>query len=283
MSARQLPKVLLGGPAHNRAWSVPAWLGSLLGQRYPRDLLSLGVLVNDSRDRTLEACQVWGDMARREGCRRVVVERHDLGVTVDQTVRDKSRNLPAFATMRDAWVALRDDEEWLLQVDSDVQLPADTLAKLLRRALDHDVKMLAAVIPNNVGAAMHYTNVLDYREVSDGRTILTWARDVWYDRTDRVRPCAMTGAAVLLHRSIFDTGFRYASDLVPEVGEDKPFCDALSAAGIQPHCAPAIRATHWMQAPEDVSYVDDPGYHRRRAAYHAAMADLLEYHDGEAA
>jgi hypothetical protein len=299
------PKVMVGGPIRDRAWIAPTWLNALMSLEWPAEKLTLAVLENDSRDRTAAVCRWWLTEAAMLG-----VQTHfgsvELGSTRDNNVR-RGRDYEQFARARDAWVALRTDHEWLLQVDSDVQVSPETLVDLVRLAQGHGLKMLAAVIDNSDGSALEwFTNVMQAR--GDGG--FQHDNDAWQDFGPGVRPCALTGAVVLLHRSIFDSvepevdlvstvdgrcgagaprsqgaaveagpwglGLNYLQPEVQEQGEDGPFCRRLIEAGVVPHYAPGVRCSHHMRAPVRVDYLT-PEWHRRMACFHAnELAELRE-------
>lgn len=264
-----LPKVMIGGPVRDREWIAPTWLNALIGLDYPSEQLRLAVLVNDSVDRTAEVCSWWSRMAAMRGI-QALVEQHDFGCAIDNAYRGAGaqRDYLQFARVRDAWVDLRDDAEWLLSVDSDIQVPANLLRRLIELATEHSTPMLAAVIENNYGSPRFFCNVM----TRDERGGYWWPSDVIDDFSDGVKPCDLTGACVLLHRSIFDAGLRYAVPLAVGEGEDAPFCQTLISRGIQPHYAPSVRATHFMRPPVELSYLRDAEWHRRLAAWHAAEA-----------
>jgi len=294
--AEAMPKVMAGGPVRDREWSIPLWLGGLLDADYPRHLLTLAILVNDSQDGTFEACRWWGDLAKREGFGRVVIARQDFGTLADNNLRsvDDARDYSAFAKARQAWIGLARDEQKFFSVDSDVQTASDTLSRLVALSEQHQAAMLAAVLRNHAGAPYHHTNVMHWRDNGEGRRYLEHDFFAWeHPDTPGVRPCDLTGACVLLDRGCFDDGRGYlsvpASQIAAE-GEDEPFCAQLRAAGLQPHFAPSVRVTHWMEPPADLRYVQRADWHRRQAAWHAHAAEtgqaqgqpLREADDGEA-
>lgn len=277
-----LPNVMVGGPVRDREWSVPLWLGGLLNLDYPRELLTLALLVNDSRDETLRCCHWWADRARAEGWSRVVLVQQNFGTIADNNDR-AGRDFQAFAKARDAWVNLRQGEPWFFQVDSDVQCEADTLRHLVELAQAHELEMLAALLRNHVGCASHHTNVLHEMDNGEGRDFLYHDMHAWEDPPEvAVAPCDVTGACVLLSQTAYDAagGYRGAdTSEVAELGEDTPFCRRLTAAGIRPHYAPHVRVTHWMEPPARLDHQADHDWHLRQALYHLHRANVLERAD----
>ncbi len=274
-----LPQVMIGGPVRDRAWSVPLWLGGLLGLDYPRELLTLAVLVNDSSDATYDCCRWWADRARAEGFGRVLVAQQNFGTLADNNDRH-GRDFTAFAKARDAWVNLRQAEAWFFQVDSDVQVEADTLTRLVELAESHRLDMLAALLRNHVGCLDHHTNVAQWMTNPTATDFLYHDMHAWHDPPDSaVAPCDVTGACVLLSRTAYDTvgGYAVAGDeALQRYGEDTPFCRALAAAGIRPHYAPHVRVTHWMEPPARLDHQADSTWHLRQALYHLHRSNVLE-------
>jgi len=264
---------MVGGPIRERAWSVPLWMGGLLGSDYPRELMTLCALVNDSQDNTLEACRFWGELARAEGFGRVWIVEQNFGTTADNNVRDDHRDYIAFGKVRDTWSALLPaDCEWAWSVDSDIQVAPDTLRRLVELAVEHDAKMLSAVIDNSQGGGCaHHTNVMEYWPEEQYYWHIYEAQD---DREPGIKSCDLTGACCLLHRDIFAAGCRYHRPGI-NLPEDILFCEDVRAAGFQPQYAPSVRAMHWMKAPEQLEYLADPAWHRRLAAFHASEAARL--------
>jgi len=252
---------------------MPLWCGGLLDLDYPQDKLSLAVLANNCEDRTFEAAEWWCKRAGDEGWRYGHVGRATFATTSqNQRGNGERHDYSAYARARDLWVGMRGDAEWLFQVDSDVQVPSDCLRRLMELAIDHDAKMVSALIQNSWGASLDHCNVM---QLYEGGPNYTWEWGAVDDRSEGLKPCAMTGACVLLHRSIFDAGHRYALPMSEGDTEDSVFCEALIAGGIQPYYAPSVRATHWMQRPVEQGYLRRVGWHARLADYHEAQIEEL--------
>lgn len=276
---QQLPRVMVGGPVRDREWSVPLWLGGILGTAYPRELLSLVILVNDCLDETLRACTWWADRARAEGFRRALVVQQDLGTIVDNNARAGNRDYAAYAKLRDAWANLREDETWCYQVDSDIQVPSYLLEPLLRIADRDGWDLLAGVIENNwAPAAQHATNVMVYD--SDGgahHSVHAYHARIAADQAEIVgRPCAVTGAVCVIRSQVFGEGIRYFDETAdPHPAEDNVFCHRLLTRGKKIGYVPGLRATHWHRPPVETEYLRDPSWWERQQAYARHQAEQL--------
>ncbi len=261
----RLPRVMVGGPVRDREWACPAWLGALLGLSYPPELLSLVLVVNDSDDGTLAACDWWAGRARAEGWARAEVHVHNLGTTTDNNARRGVRDYAAFARVRDKWLSLCDGEEWLLPVDSDVQVPHYLLQALVNLARRDGWDLLAAVIENNWSPAPEWaTNVV----VADGEGGSQHSRLAFYDRAIEARPCVVTGACCVLRSELYDAGYRYFDPTAEEhPPEDNVFCARLLAGGRRVGYVPGLRAWHQHKPPVETEYLSDPSWWRRQRDY----------------
>lgn len=262
---QRLPRVMVGGPIRDREWAVPLWLGGLLATSYPPELLSLVVVVNDSTDGTLAACDWWAERARAEGWARAEVVVHNLGTTADNNARLPGRDYSAYARLRDKWSSLREDEEWLYSVDSDVQVPHYLLQALVNLGRRDGWDLLAAVIENNWSPAPDWaSNVL----VGDGEDGFAHSRKAFYSRELAARPCAVTGACCVLRGELYDAGYRYFDATTqPHPAEDNVFCARLVAGGRRIGYVPGLRATHWAKPPVEGEWLSDPSWWRRQRDY----------------
>ncbi len=269
----ELPRVMVGGPIRDREWSVPLWLGGLLDTTYPRELLSLVVVVNDSKDRTYDACRWWADRALSEGWARAEVLTHDLGTAVDNNARQADRQYKPYAQLRDFWSALRGpDDLYLYSVDSDIQAPRWLLQALVGFAARDDYALLAAVIENNwAPAQQHHTNVMVLDQ--DGQT--HHSKLAYASREMQPRPCVLTGACCVLHRRVFDAGISYVDEAAKvHPPEDNIFCQRLLKAGQKIGYVPGLRASHWHRPPADTEYLSRAEWWARQADYAAHMAEV---------
>jgi hypothetical protein len=135
--------VLVLTPAKQAAPHLDAYLDRLASLKYPRELISLGLLEGDSTDRTYELIvERLGQLEDRY--RRVTLVRWDAGFRIPDGVprwappfQLPRRVVLAKARNRLLMAALR-DEEWVLWLDVDVvDYPPDVIDRLL--AADKDI------------------------------------------------------------------------------------------------------------------------------------------------
>ena len=135
-------KVLVLTPIKDCAAHLPRYVERIEALRYPRGLLSIGLIEGDSRDATWSILN--GLRPRLETrCARVTAIKRDFGLRLPQstprwspkyqvarrTVLARARNHLLFAALR--------DEDWVLWIDSDVvEFPADLISRLLETGRD---------------------------------------------------------------------------------------------------------------------------------------------------
>ena len=241
------PKIMLGGPVRDRAWICGEWLIALLNQDYPPEKMRIVVLVNDSQDETREVCEWIRD---RFGWMVSSFEVHEqnFGCKVDNTNRAlRNRDMQQFARVRNAWIDLRRDEDYLWTVDSDIICQPSILPGLVANEKD----LCAAVIMNN---SEWHTNVLHWLKPERGpQGGFYW--DTEASRKQELYQCDLTGACMLISRRVLDAGIRYAA-LEPEPGEsnswegeDPPFCCEAQQAGFTLWADGRLRPDHRMHPP----------------------------------
>jgi len=164
---------MIGGIAQNKVWAVDAYLDAILGLNYPRNLISLVWLVNDSTDGTKERfIERLRDVKAGGEYRRVSIteinyaytdvrnDRSDAEHRIYQTMDPNKdvTNFAHFARVRNDWLKLRTHnlsiengkvvvgdelpedvghEQFYFSIDSDVVLKdATTLVCLVRHGVD---------------------------------------------------------------------------------------------------------------------------------------------------
>jgi hypothetical protein len=135
-------KVLVLTPVKDGMPYLARYVELLEATRYPRALLSLGLLESDSRDGTFEQLLALEPRFAAR-CRRVHISSRDFGFRLPDRV---ARWAPAYQLLRRSVLArsrnhllfraLR-DEDWVLWIDVDViRYPADIIETLLAAKLD---------------------------------------------------------------------------------------------------------------------------------------------------
>lgn len=263
---QELPKVMAGGPIRMRPWAAGEWLIGLLNQDYPAQCLRIVVLVNDSPDETKAICE-W--VGQRYGwmVASFEVKEVNFGCAVDNNDRFQRRDYHQFARVRNAWLDLRQDEEYVWFDDSDIICPPHILSGLVANGLD----LCSAVIENNVYSSTFHTNVMEWLDASAGPDEgFFWPPEA-IDTYDLME-CDLTGACFLISRRVLDAGIRYQYHLW---GEDAPFCWEAQQKGFRLFADGRLRADHRMKPP---AYTG-----RENPTFCSMMAELWEFHHARSA
>lgn len=235
------PFVVAATIAKNRAWALPRWHGSLVGQT-PTHPRALYVLNNDSSDDTA-ACLL---DAPQPADVTLVVETLNTG---DQGCERTSGSAPRYsianlALLRNEMIArvlsLWPNLTHLLSVDSDIACDPNVLALLLAARLP----IVSAVVRNSPtqpvynfwrgwvspfgGPSYPHRDGSEERALAENSPVIV----------------SMTGACVLIERAVLDDErVRYAAH--PQ-GEDIPFSVAAQRAGWLMAVHPKARTTHML-------------------------------------
>jgi hypothetical protein len=161
MENQLYPFCMIGGPIHNKVWSVEHYLDAIFQQDYPKDRISLVFYVNDAIDGTKEKLlSILKPVKEKGEYRRIrVVEqnygyedfRNDRGfagrdILARDTLPSKDvRNFAHFARIRNTWLSFLEDEDFIFSIDSDVVLKfKDTL----RTLVSHDLDIVGILVNN---------------------------------------------------------------------------------------------------------------------------------------
>lgn len=136
------PTIFLGCPVNpGREFVVPDYLQHLYQLDYPRDRIRVGFLVNhpEAQDAT-QLLQLLRNFQAK-------TRTQYMDVTVEEVVgdydygsnmmgRNQQRRFGYFAAIRNRWIELRGDCDYIYSVDSDILVPPHSLKQLLSRGKD---------------------------------------------------------------------------------------------------------------------------------------------------
>jgi hypothetical protein len=136
-SSAALPRVLILTPIKDAADSLEVYFRGLSRLTYPHDHLSIGLLVNDSADESLEHSRLRLDLLRRE-FRRIGLWKQDFGYRLPSgvlrwppDVQVQRRSVLAMSRNHLLFRALH-DKDWVLWLDVNiVDYPPDLIERLL--------------------------------------------------------------------------------------------------------------------------------------------------------
>lgn len=281
------PTIMVGTCIHNKVWSIEAYLNAIFEQSYPKDRISLVFYVNDSIDGTKEKLVDLLKTIKKEGhYRRIRVVEQNYGY---EDIRRKHKDLTAvlsrehdpskavanfahFARVRNAWLKLREDEEYYLSIDSDVILAeANTFKRMIRHGLD----LVAAPVNNTENRTDGFNpsdeawaKLLKMSDSENRDFLMSVKRSELKEKGGAIGPTALynfgmlrggqflrfaplpklmevdvTGACILFHSKIIRRGVEYGPNYL---GEDVFFCTLARSFGFKVFVDGTLKTEHFM-------------------------------------
>ena len=234
----KFPRIMIAAPVRNRAWILTRYLDAIIRLDYPKEYISLLWIANDCQDDTFSILQTWERILSPMGYADVAVCSVDTGRTESEykgkirLAGPRHRAYPILANLRNIIreVAIAQDVDYLLSVDSDIILHPDTL----KRLLNHRVGSVAALIDNGFGTY----NYLSYNET----------KNKFYRERESpsksIFPVGLTGACCLYSKKSLIEGHFF----VGRTGEDEGMALSLKSAGIQMYVDGTLKLEHIMES-----------------------------------
>jgi glycosyltransferase involved in cell wall biosynthesis len=223
-------RVMVGCPVRNRAWILPRYLDCL--QKIDKKDIKLRYcfIINDCND---ASPQILEKFKRQQPEPVLLITRnHFLPGGTHRSEYSFSRLAELRNLLLEAF--LQSDSEYLFSVDSDILVPQNILALLLRDNCD----IISSLVCNGheIGDPGIY-NILQRNKGGNYIHIRQFPRD-------QVFPVDCTGAAYLIKRTVIEAGVRYSGK---NGGEDIAFCEGALARGFGVFCDGRIECLHIMQ------------------------------------
>ncbi len=240
-------KIFFGCPISQRAWIAPFYLRNFYNQTYPKHLIHVLWIVNNSTDDTFSILSKFKlDHEKEYGSIRIQIY-NDSEVPEDtrQTTFDGKRvsNIREevmyhrLAELRNRMLAefLKTDCDYYFSVDSDILLRKDCLERLI----SHNKDFVSALIYNGYlmaggkEEAYKYPNILNEDTPGHYKHIVNYRTK--HPETNFEKPLIktdFTGAVCLMSRKTCSVS-RYSWH---KQGEDEPLCRTAREAGIQIWC-----------------------------------------------
>lgn len=265
------PKIAIGCPVRNRAWVLPEYLQALDKIDYENKMYLF--LENDSEDETMPVLAdfYYADMDKyvkagadqAERCNhydRVRVEQLSTGAEMWNHGDYAHEQYANLARVRNHFLDmfLRTDADFLLSVDSDVIVPPDIVARLLRHMegdreivyeagmpvnrVSHKQYIVGAAISNVDGRELNGSVAGNFQVCTGGSS---YAHHSSYPMHG-IFEVDLIGAVYLIPRSVIEAGARYAPH---PTGEDAPFCEAARRLGYRLLVDMDVRCEHRMVKP----------------------------------
>jgi len=277
------PNILIGGPIQNREWILPHWLNAIDKSDYPNDQIHLAMLVNNSKDKTL---QLLKDFKSERGTdfRKISLW------TANGNWRDNrfaGRFFSYFSLLRNRFLEMRTEEdEVIVSIDSDIIIQPKDISTLVNWGLP----MTAGVIPNGPIQAGPWVGVmaynfmeqsgklpngenayvhrdlryLQYREYEQSNGLCPHDNVHWDGTRGPYIDCerysgpvsvGMTGAVSAIRKDILDLpGVEYGSHWQ---GEDVYFCERIREAGFPVYLDRLVHPAHIMDQAMMAQYLQN--------------------------
>lgn len=240
-------KILLGCPIRDREWIIPNYLESIYSLDYPKELISLCWIVNQSCDQSEKLLRDFKRQHQNEyrsievinyfGNRKIPTDTRINNTRLDYTYHH-------LADVRNLLLENIGDNEYLFSVDSDVLVNPNCL----KRLLSHQKPIISSLIYNGYlvspEAPWKYTNCMKYHVDGKIGHITNWfIKNAPTLKENKLIQVDVTGAVYLISRDVIDAGVRYAYDIQ---GEDIPFCLSASEKGFSLWCDLQAYSNHIM-------------------------------------
>jgi hypothetical protein len=251
-------RILLCCPIKNRDWILPTYLQRVLDLDYPKELINIYWIINNSTDNSLPMLQQFKNEFSN------VYESITIEVCNDTSVPDDTRSVAVRREYTYHWLAklrnklvdktLRLDCDFMFSTDSDILLKPETLYQLM----SHDEHIVSSLVYNGylhvpkgvpkdyspIENAYRFPNILRfneeegiYKHVVSSRTRKPSACPIGH-----LIPVHFTGACILVSKEACSKA-RYG---YYKYGEDEAFCKSARDSGYNIYCDVSMFNYHIM-------------------------------------
>lgn len=232
-------KIFFGCPISQRAWIAPFYLRNFYNQTYPKHLIHILWIVNNSTDDTFQILSQFKlDHEKEYGSIRIQIYNASEIPEDQRSVEIREKFMyQRLADLRNRMLDefLKTDCDYYFSVDSDILLRKDCLERLI----SHDKDFVAALIYNGYlmsggkENAYKYPNILNEDTPGHYKHIVNYRTK--HPETNFENPLIktdFTGAVCVMSRKTCSVS-RYSWH---KQGEDSPLCESARKAGIQIWC-----------------------------------------------
>ena len=260
IESNQLPTVSVVFPVRSRELWLPTFLEHIYALDYPKNLISISTIVNDSSDDSELILQNFKKEHEHE-YNKINIKRFDMGTPtydsdrysyiapkiiqsngIKKMITENITHTKVYKNLAKHRNSLmhRADTDFCLSIDTDIMASPDTLNRLLAA----ETHYISAFICN--GYIMHKKNGEDPYQYTNAMYFdKTLGIHKHYDfhKSEGILPCSNTGAIFLISKEAYKSGAKFDTD---KIGEDFPFCQDLIKRGFTLYCDTNIKATHAM-------------------------------------
>jgi cellulose synthase/poly-beta-1,6-N-acetylglucosamine synthase-like glycosyltransferase len=250
-------KILIACPINDREWILPLYLEHIEMIDYPKDLISLYFILNNSSDNSDKILKEFRDKNKNK-YNHIKIEIYNSKYNFKDTRETKNRIENTFtwlSTLRNKILneCVKRKHDYLFSCDSDIIVRKD----ILKRLLSHDEDMVASLIYNgylfkpenesvdynSIENAYKFTNILNKSGIFGYKHITNEIiKNPQLIKENNLIEVDFTGAIFLAKRKVCEVG-RYAWD---KQGEDEPFCKSVKQKGYNIYCDISAYSQHMM-------------------------------------
>lgn len=251
-----LNTITIAAPIRNREWILPLYLDRLINLDYPKKLIELFFVINDSTDSTQDILLAF-QKKYAHLFRKIRFEIYNRNVPMDNREQKVRTNYTYHHLSKlKNFIMSRVKTDYLLFVDTDILIPSDIINNLLK----HNKDIVSGLIWNGYLLSPNkpylYPNIMK----SDGRAyhhivnhIVKNADADIFSSASALMKVDLTGAVILLSRKVYKS-IKYGFH--PQ-GEDAYFCKMAQDKGFEIFCDLGIFCRHIMSEKLLREFIDE--------------------------
>lgn len=219
-------RIMIFAPVHQREWILPLYLRNLYNIEYPKRLLSILWIVNNSKDDSLKLLQDFKNRHNNEyeSINIQIWNNPEMGIDSRDTIHRNTYTYRWLSDLRNRGVSecLKRNCDYLFSCDSDILVRSNVLELLLNADKDYVAGLIYNGYETHESIYWKIPNILRkegnyYKHVNN-----------YYTKNKiGIIECDYTGAVFLCSQKALPF-YVFAPD---KAGEDLPACQALQKAG----------------------------------------------------
>ncbi|MGM1044883.1 MAG: hypothetical protein ACQEXX_01915 [Bacillota bacterium] len=238
----QLKTITIAAAVRNREWILPNYLDSISSIDYPKELIEIRFVVNDSTDKTYEILSNF-KMKMQQSYKKIFIDIYNRDVPIDQRELSVRNNfIYDHLSKLKNFIISRTKTDYLLFVDTDILVSPDIINNLLK----HNKDIVSGLIWNgyltNPIKPYLYPNVMRLNNGIYQHILNRAIRDANTSPSPSLLKVDLTGAVILISRKAYKSvkyGFH------PQ-GEDAYFCKMAQDKGFELFCDIGMFCHHIM-------------------------------------
>lgn len=245
--SQNLPTILIAAPVRDREKYLPHYLKHIYNLNYPKHLISILWVVNQSTDRSEQLLKEFKKKYQDE-YKNIQIEKYNGSKIIPKDARITQirveHTYSHLAELRSYILSKIGDNNYLFSCDSDILVKPDCLIRLVL----HQKDVCASVIYNGYRIDKEnpwkYPNVL--KMLADGS--IEHIANAYIKKSpmlteSKLIKCDVTGAVYLISNRVATSGAKYRFH--PQ-GEDIPFCLDVKKRGFEIYADAGVYSQHLM-------------------------------------